>query len=316
MTNDPAAGRATPAPDAADAFAERIFGAVLGAQLIQTIDLGDRLGWYRSLAADGPATSVELADRTGSAERYAREWLEHQAACGVLTVDDEAAAPTERRFTLPPAHAAVLADPDSTAFMTPIARFATASGLFIDRIADTYRTGAGLSWDDLGDEAREAQAGANRPLFLHRLVQDLLAGGARRARPAAAGGADRRRRLRLRVVVDRARPRLRGRSRRRLRHRRAVGRGGRPQRGRGRGGRPAHVPRRRRRRPRRRAGGCLRRGVRVRVHPRHARSSVGAGRHAADGRRRRRGRGHGRARRGPVLRAGARGRATACTATR
>ena len=92
----------------------------------------------------------------------------------MLTVDDEAAAPTERRFTLPPAHAAVLADPDSTAFMTPIARFATASGLFIDRIADTYRTGAGLSWDDLGDEAREAQAGANRPLFLHRLVQDLL----------------------------------------------------------------------------------------------------------------------------------------------
>jgi predicted O-methyltransferase YrrM len=167
-TNDPVA------PGAADAFAERIFGAVLGAQLVQAVDLGDRLGWYRSLASDGPATSPELAARTGSAERYAREWLEHQAACGILTVDDAGAAPTERRFALPPAHAAVLADPDSTAFMTPIARFATASGRFIDRIADAYRTGDGVSWDELGDEARQAQAAANRPMFLHRLAQEML----------------------------------------------------------------------------------------------------------------------------------------------
>ena len=169
-----------------DAFAERIFGAVLGAQLIQAIDLGDRLGWYRALADGGPTTSAELAARTDSAERYAREWLEHQAACGVLTVDDAGAAATERRFALPAAHAAVLADPDSVAYMTPIARFATASGRFIDRIADAYRTGDGVSWEDLGDEAREAQAGANRPLFLHRLGQELLPQAPDAPRPAAA----------------------------------------------------------------------------------------------------------------------------------
>ena len=178
MTNDTAApGGDTPTGDTAgdvDAFAERIFGAVLGAQLVQAIDLGDRLGWYRALADGGPATSGELAARTGCAERYAREWLEHQAACGVLTVDDPAASPTARRFALPEAHAAVLADGDSVAFMTPIARFATASGRFIDRIAEAYRTGEGLSWADLGDEAREAQAAANRPLFLQRLGQELL----------------------------------------------------------------------------------------------------------------------------------------------
>ena len=68
----------------------------------------------------------------------------------------------------------MLADPDSVAYMTPIARFATASGRFIVRIADAYRTGDGVSWEDLGDEAREAQAGANRPLFLHRLGQEML----------------------------------------------------------------------------------------------------------------------------------------------
>ena len=82
----PAPQRATTAR--VDAFAERLFSAVLGAQLVQAIDLGDRLGWYAALAAGGPATSVELAERTGSDERYAREWLEHQAACGVLRVDD------------------------------------------------------------------------------------------------------------------------------------------------------------------------------------------------------------------------------------
>jgi SAM-dependent methyltransferase len=168
MTNDSAV------PGDVDTFAERIFGAVLGAQLTQAIDLGDRLGWYRALADGGPATAGELASRTSSAERYAREWLEHQAACGVLTVDDAGAAPDERRFALPAAHAAVLADRDSVAFMTPVARFATASGQAIDRIADAYRTGGGVSWAELGDEAREAQAAANRPLFLHRLGQELL----------------------------------------------------------------------------------------------------------------------------------------------
>jgi SAM-dependent methyltransferase len=176
MTNDTSAGVRAGGGEGAsvDAFAERIFGAVLGAQLVQAIDLGDRLGWYEALAHGGPATSAELAARTGSAERYAREWLEHQAACGVLTVDDAAAAATERRFALPAAHAAVLADRDSVAFMTPIARFATASGRSIDRIAEAFRTGEGVSWDELGDEAREAQAAANRPLFLYRLAQELL----------------------------------------------------------------------------------------------------------------------------------------------
>jgi SAM-dependent methyltransferase len=161
----------------ADAFAEKVFMAVLGAQQIQAIELGARLGWYDALAsAGGPVTAGELASRTGTNARYAREWLEHQAVCGYVTVDEGSAAlgPEDRRFTLPAAHAAVLADPDSVAFMTPIARFVATTGRFVDRIADTYRTGGGLSWDDLGDDAREAQAAANRPLFLQRLGQELL----------------------------------------------------------------------------------------------------------------------------------------------
>jgi SAM-dependent methyltransferase len=183
-------------PAGAEAFAEQVFAAVLAAQRIQAIDLGDRLGWYRALADAGPLTAGELAARTGSHARYAREWLEHQAVCGYLTVDDAGAPPDERRFTLPAAHAAVLADPDNLQHMTPLARFVGACGLRLDRLAAAYRTGGGVSWAELGDDARQAQAAANRPLFLHRLGQELLPsapelhahlGGARRIADVGCG---------------------------------------------------------------------------------------------------------------------------------
>ena len=74
--------------------------------------LGDRLGLYRSLAAAGPSTSSELAARTGCAERYVREWLFNQAAGNWLVFDEDS-----QRFTLPPAHAAVIADESSPALL-------------------------------------------------------------------------------------------------------------------------------------------------------------------------------------------------------
>lgn len=161
------------APDAVDEFVERLFGAVLGAQEVQAAYFGHRLGWYEALAAHGAMTSTELAGKTVSNERYAREWLEHQAVCGYLTVDDVRAAPEDRRFTLPAAHAEVLTDTDSLAFVAPLARFVAAVGHHLDTIADAFRDGGGVSWAALGDEVREAQAAANRPLFLHQLGNDL-----------------------------------------------------------------------------------------------------------------------------------------------
>ncbi|MCZ7528768.1 MAG: class I SAM-dependent methyltransferase [Acidimicrobiia bacterium] len=164
----------TGAEPTVDGFAERLFGAVLGAQEVQAVYLGHRLGWYRALADHGSLTSVELADRTGTTERYAREWLEHQAVCGYLTVDLVDAAPTERRYTLPAAHAEVLVDEDSLAYVAPLARFVATVGQHLDHVAEAYRTGGGVSWAELGTDAREAQAEANRPLFLHQLGQELL----------------------------------------------------------------------------------------------------------------------------------------------
>ena len=65
-----------------DEFAEKIFDAVRGAAQVQAMYLGDRLGWYRRLADEGPLTAAELAHRTGTVERYAREWLEQQSVSG------------------------------------------------------------------------------------------------------------------------------------------------------------------------------------------------------------------------------------------
>src|SRR5271154_6990532 len=92
------------------ALTSRLFRDMAGALELLTVYLGERLGLYRALHADGPATSAELAARTGTTERYIREWLEHHAASGLLEVDDPAAGPLTRRHGLPPGDVAVLAD--------------------------------------------------------------------------------------------------------------------------------------------------------------------------------------------------------------
>ncbi|WP_250032759.1 class I SAM-dependent methyltransferase [Paractinoplanes maris] len=167
----------TPTPGLpADAFAERLLAATLGTMEMYAVYFGDRLGWYRALHEGGPLTSTELARATGTAERYAREWLEHQAASGYLAVDDAAAAPQDRRFRLPATHAEVLLDGDSLAHLGPLARMVAASGLHLDDILEAYRTGAGVSWRQLGRNAREGQSAINRPMFLHALAQQVLPG--------------------------------------------------------------------------------------------------------------------------------------------
>jgi SAM-dependent methyltransferase len=158
----------TPAATAEE-FGERLFGAVLGAQLVQAVYLGDRLGYYRALTA-GALTPAELAARTGTAERYAREWLEHQAVAGVLTVVDDA----ERRYRLPAGHAEVLTDVLSPNHVLPLARLAAGLGQHLDSLVGAYRSGGGVPWAQFGVDARESQAAANRPLFLGALPREYL----------------------------------------------------------------------------------------------------------------------------------------------
>ena len=153
-------------------FAGNLFMAGLAAIELANIALGVRLGLYEAMAGAGPLTSGELAQRSGIAERYAREWLEQQAVSGVLDVEDVTAKPTERRFALSDAHAHVLIDDDSEACMKPCAGIVPWAGKAIDIMADAFRTGAGVSFGAF--DLHDLQAAFTRPVFTHHLVQSWL----------------------------------------------------------------------------------------------------------------------------------------------
>jgi SAM-dependent methyltransferase len=157
-----------------------------------TVYLGDRLGLYRALAAGGPATAAELATRAGTDERYTREWLEQQAAGGVLDVEDASLGPGERRFTLPAGHAEVLTEVDSLNYLAYLGRFAAALGGAAPAVGRAFRSGEGVSWDAMGPDLREGQAEQNRPIFLSLLGREWLPAipdlHARLSRPPAPQG--------------------------------------------------------------------------------------------------------------------------------
>ncbi|MET0789207.1 MAG: class I SAM-dependent methyltransferase, partial [Cellulomonas sp.] len=141
---------------------------------LYAIHLGRTLGWYDALVDAGPLTSAELADRTGTQERYAREWLEQQAVGGWLLVDDEAVGAGQRRYRVTPGAVDVLTDPDSPLHTAPVAGVIVAAGRRIDDVVAAYRDGGGVSWAQLGPDARTAQAAFNRPMFLHQLAQEIV----------------------------------------------------------------------------------------------------------------------------------------------
>ncbi|HKT36821.1 MAG TPA: hypothetical protein VJR48_00520, partial [Ktedonobacterales bacterium] len=103
-----------------DAFVGRIFQSSLAGLEMLTVYLGNQLGLYQALAERGPATSIDLAARTNTSERYIREWLEQQAAADILRVDDVAATARERRYELPAEHAEVLLDETSLNYLAPL----------------------------------------------------------------------------------------------------------------------------------------------------------------------------------------------------
>src|SRR5919201_6478688 len=104
---------ATSSTASRDALVERLLQAAIATFDLYGVYLGDRLGLYRALADRGPSTAGELAHAAGIHARYAREWLEQQAASGILGVENEEEEPDGRRFFLPPGHDEVLTDETS-----------------------------------------------------------------------------------------------------------------------------------------------------------------------------------------------------------
>jgi len=153
-------------------FAGGLFGACLAVMELANVELGIRLGLYEALAGAGPLTPAELASRAGIAERYAREWLEQQAAAGVVEVDDPAKPAGDRRFQLPNAHAHVLLEDDSEACMKPCAAVVPWVAKAIDIMVEEFRHGTGAAFGlfDLHD----LQAAFTRPVFVNHLTQHWL----------------------------------------------------------------------------------------------------------------------------------------------
>ncbi len=157
-----------------DALVGRLFEASLGMLDIMAVYLGDQLGLYRALRDGGAATSSELASRAGIDERYAREWLEQQAATGILEVDDLAAAPGDRRFSLPEAHLDPLLEKESPYSIAPLARSIVACAKVLPQLMEAFRTGGGIAWADYGPDMIEAQGDFNRPWLVNSFGTEIL----------------------------------------------------------------------------------------------------------------------------------------------
>jgi 2-polyprenyl-3-methyl-5-hydroxy-6-metoxy-1,4-benzoquinol methylase len=143
-------------------FVRRMSDATLSAFDIASTYLGLKLGFYRSLAMDGPATAVELAGRTGTNERLVREWLEQQGATELLTATNDGG---EWRFSLPAGHADVLLDPDALDGVAGTVRSLVAELAQLPRLVESFRTGVGIPYADYGPDEAEGQAMSTRPVY-------------------------------------------------------------------------------------------------------------------------------------------------------
>src|SRR5689334_3657434 len=137
-------------------------GATLNTALVV---MGDRLGLYRSLAGAGPLTPAELAARTGTAERYVREWLNAQAAGGYVAYEADSG-----RYTLPPEQAVALTDEDSPAYLPGFFQIALGSVTDSPRITEAARSGAGVGWHDHVHDVHEGCERFFRPGYNANLV--------------------------------------------------------------------------------------------------------------------------------------------------
>ena len=155
-----------------DKLMEFVFKAVgeVGATLnTALVTMGDRLGLYRAMAGAGPLTPAELAERTGTAERYVREWLNAQAAGGYVSYD-----PDSGRYTLPAEQAVALTDESSPAYLPGFFQIALGSVLDSPRVTEAAKTGAGIGWHDHVEDVFDGCERFFRPGYNASLVSTWL----------------------------------------------------------------------------------------------------------------------------------------------
>jgi len=147
----------------------KALGDLGGAFSVPLVRIGDRLGLYKALQAHGPMTPGELAEKTGIATRYAREWLSHQAASGYLAYE-----PATGRFELPPEQAMVFADADSPVNLQGAFDLATVMIENQPLVEPAFRTGKGVGWGAQSQCLFCTVGRFFRPSYHNALVQSWL----------------------------------------------------------------------------------------------------------------------------------------------
>ena len=141
-------------------------GAAMHAVLIR---LGDKLGLYKAMADSRPVTPAELAGRTGTSERYVREWLNANAASGYVTYDSATAT-----YSLPPEQAFALAVENSPVFLPGAFQIISSCFHDADKIEDAFRTGNGVGWHDHHHDLFHGTERFFRPNYVANLTSSWI----------------------------------------------------------------------------------------------------------------------------------------------
>lgn len=150
-------------------FVGKVFGDFSAAYSSATILIGDLLGYYKALKEGGPQTSAELAQRTGTSERYAREWLAAQAAAEYMQYDA-----ATKKFSLSPEAAMVFTDEDSPAYLMGGFYGASAAFAAVPKLTEAFRTGKGIAWGDHHEHIFCGTAKFFRPLYRSTLIDNWI----------------------------------------------------------------------------------------------------------------------------------------------
>ncbi len=150
-------------------FAGQVIGDMAAVVSSALVHIGHRLGLYQALAGAGPLSSDELAQRTGTHERYVREWLNNQAAGGYVDYDPDAGT-----YELPAEHALVLADADSPAFLAGGFDSMAAIWAVEDKIESAFQTGEGVGWHDHDPRLFAGTEAFFKPLYRASLTSEWI----------------------------------------------------------------------------------------------------------------------------------------------
>ncbi len=150
-------------------FVGKLLGDLGGAFSVPLVRIGEKLGLYDALFEAGTASVAELAQTTGTNERYIHEWACAQAASGYL--DYDAAAET---FTMTPEQAMVFGIADSPVALSGAFEAAAAAIAGGDKVGDAFKTGEGVGWGDQATCLFCATAKFFRPGYTNHIVQEWL----------------------------------------------------------------------------------------------------------------------------------------------